>query len=178
MTKLERNTKETRITIDLGGATKAQTPDPFLSHMVESLGKHSGIGIQLQARSLDQVDHHLIEDVAIALGRALRAKTEGRPIRRYGERLLPMHDALVSVSLDAGGRPYYDGPVPMPLYEHFLRSLAFEAAWTLHVEVRRGKDAHHIVEAAVKGLALSLKDALVPARDTQSTKGEVEFVGR
>jgi imidazoleglycerol-phosphate dehydratase len=177
MTKLERKTKETQIDVELGGPTKAETPDPFLSHMVESLGKHSGVGIRVRAKSLDGVEHHYVEDVAIALGRALRGLTENRPIRRYGERLLPMDDALVAVALDAGGRPYYDGPLPLPMYEHFLRSLAFEAGWTLHVEVRRGRDTHHVVEAAVKALALSLRDALEAAPEVASTKGRVAYRG-
>lgn len=177
MTKLERKTKETQITVELGAETKATTPHAFLSHMVESLGKHSGVGVRLSARSHDGVEHHIVEDVALALGRALRGLTENRPIRRYGERLLPMDDALVSVALDTAGRPYYEGALPLPLYEHFLRSLAFEAGWTLHVDVRRGRDEHHVVEAAVKGLALSLRDAIQPVKAIASTKGEVEHRG-
>lgn len=177
MTKLERETKETKIRVELDVATKAKTPYPFLTHMVESLGKHSGIGIALTAESRDDVEHHLVEDVALALGRAFRGLTEGKTVRRYGERLLPMDDALVTVALDVGGRPYYEGELPLPLYEHFLRSLAFEANWTLHVDVRRGRDEHHVVEAAIKALALALRDALQPATDVASTKGEVRLRG-
>ncbi len=178
MTNHERKTKETTVTVELGAATKATTPDPFLSHMVEALGFHSAVGIRLTAKSHDNVDHHLIEDVALTLGQAFRRLTEGKKLRRYGERLLPMDDALVAIALDVGGRPYYDGVLPMPTYEHFLRSLAFEAGWTLHVDVRRGRDTHHVVEAAFKALALSLRDALEPARAVASTKGEVEHRGR
>jgi imidazoleglycerol-phosphate dehydratase len=178
MTKLERKTKETEIAVEVGGETKARTGDAFLDHMVESLGKHSGLGLRVAATSHDRLEHHLVEDVALALGRALRALSENRAIRRYGERLLPMDDALVAVSVDAGGRPYYEGPLPLPMYEHFLRSLAFEAGWTLHVEVRRGRDTHHVVECAVKALALSLRDALAPAAEVASTKGRVEYRGR
>lgn len=177
MTKLERNTKETHITVELGGETKATTPYPFLSHMVESLGKHSGIGIRLTAKSHDDVEHHIVEDVALALGRALRALTEDQKIQRYGQRFLPMDDALMMVVVDVGGRPYYEGKLPMPLYEHFMRSLAFEAGWTLHLESIRGSDEHHVVEGAFKGLALALKDALRPAADVASTKGKVQYRG-
>lgn len=178
MTKLERTTKETQITVELGGVNEVRTPFPFLTHMVTSLGKHSGVGLRLAATSADGLEHHLVEDVAIALGRALRALTEDRALARYGERLLPMDDALVAVALDVGGRPYYEGVLPLPIYEHFLRSLAFEAQWTLHVEVRRGRDEHHVVEGAFKALALALKDALVPVPEVASTKGKVHYRGR
>jgi len=178
MTKLERKTKETEITVDIGGETKSKTGNTFLDHMVESFGKHSGLGLRVVAKSHDDVEHHLVEDVALALGRALRVLSENRPVKRYGERLLPMDDALVAVALDVGGRPYYEGALPMPMYEHFLRSLAFEAGWTLHVDVRRGRDEHHVVECAVKALALSVRDALATASDVASTKGRVEYRGR
>lgn len=178
MTKLERKTKETTIDVELGGTTQVHTPDPFLTHMVTTLGFHGGLGLRLQAKSHDAVDHHLVEDVAIALGRALRSRTEGGTLRRYGERTLPMDDALVGVALDVGGRPFYEGPLPLPLYEHFLRSLAFEAGWTLHVDVRRGRDPHHVVEATFKALAYALRDALGPAAANASTKGRVELRGR
>lgn len=178
--KLERNTKETRIQLQLGRTvqpTRVQTPHPFLTHMVETLSRYAGLGIQLKAESKDDVEHHLVEDVALALGRALRPSIGARPVQRYGKAYVPMDDALVAVALDAGGRPYYEGGLPLPLYEHFLRSLAFEAGLTLHVAVERGQDEHHIVEAAFKGVGMALRDALAPARETVSTKGDVEYRG-
>lgn len=178
--KLERATKETKIQLELGpgvSPTTARTPYPFLSHMVESWARYAGLGVQLKADSRDDVEHHLIEDVALTLGRALRKLVGDRTIRRYGKAYVPMDDALVAVALDAGGRPYYEGALPMPLYEHFLRSLAFEAGLTLHVSVERGRDEHHVVEAAIKGVGMALRDALEPAREVQSTKGKVEYRG-
>jgi imidazoleglycerol-phosphate dehydratase len=84
-----------------------------------------------------------------------------------------MDDALVHVALDAGGRPYYRGPVPSSLYDHFFRSFADNAALTLHIRVLRGIDRHHIVEAAFKALGLALRQALEPAGAVFSTKGAV-----
>jgi imidazoleglycerol-phosphate dehydratase len=89
---------------------------------------------------------------------------------------MPMDDALVQVALDLGGRAYYRGPVPSSLYDHFLRSLAENAALTLHVRVLRGRDRHHIVEAAFKALGLALRHALAPGDSVFSTKGEVRTV--
>lgn len=177
MTPLERTTKETRITVELGKGNQAKTPDKFLSHMIESFGKHSGVGVKITCASLDDIDHHYIEDSAIAIGRALRALTQDQPIQRFGQRTIPMDDALVAAALDAGGRPYFEGQLPVKIYEHFLRSLAFEAGWTLHLEVIRGRDEHHVVEAAVKAVALALRDALEPAAEVASTKGKVELRG-
>ena len=82
---------------------------------------------------------------------------------------------MVQVALDAGGRAYYEGPLPSALYDHFFRSLAENAGITLHVRVLRGRDRHHIVEAAVKALGLALRDALAPGRAVFSTKGTVRI---
>ena len=94
---------------------------------------------------------------------------------RFGERTMAMDDALVQVVLDIGGRPYYRGPLPAPLYDHFLRSFADNARTTLHVRVLRGRDRHHIVEAAIKALGLSLRDALADTGMVFSTKGSVRL---
>jgi imidazoleglycerol-phosphate dehydratase len=86
-----------------------------------------------------------------------------------------MDDALVEAALDVGGRAYYAGRLPSDLYEHFLRSLAHNAGITLHVRVLRGRDRHHIVEAAIKATAAALRDALAPADVVFSTKGRVNL---
>jgi imidazoleglycerol-phosphate dehydratase len=86
-----------------------------------------------------------------------------------------MDDALVQVALDAGGRPYYEGPLPSALYDHFFRSLADNAALTLRARVVRGRDRHHVVEAAVKALGLALRQALEPGGVVFSTKGSVRI---
>jgi imidazoleglycerol-phosphate dehydratase len=118
--------------------------------------------------------HHLIEDVAIALGKGIAALTPAA-CARFGDRTIPMDDALVQCIIDLGGRAYYRGPIPSSLYDHFLRSFADNAGATLHVRVLRGNDRHHVVEGAFKALGLALRDAL---RDTGegavfSTKGAV-----
>jgi imidazoleglycerol-phosphate dehydratase len=86
-----------------------------------------------------------------------------------------MDDALVQVVLDLGGRSWYRGPIPSSLYDHFLQSLADNAAMTLHVRVLRGRDRHHIVEAAFKALGLALRQALAPGTAVFSTKGAVQL---
>jgi imidazoleglycerol-phosphate dehydratase len=81
---------------------------------------------------------------------------------------------LVQVALDVGGRPYYRGKLPSPLYNHWMRSFATNARTTLHVRVLRGHDRHHIVEAAFKGLGLALRDALVDTGAVMSIKGPIQ----
>ena len=87
-----------------------------------------------------------------------------------------MDDALVQVALDAGGRAWYRGPLPAKLYDHMLRSLADNAGLTLHVRVLRGRDRHHVVEAAFKAVGLALRQALVEGGAVFSTKGAVRIV--
>jgi imidazoleglycerol-phosphate dehydratase len=178
--KIKRKTKETRIELSLqlrGGASHIDLPNPFLSHMLESFAKHSGASLQVSAKSLDKDEHHLAEDVAITLGQALRKAIEGRAIERFGTQFIPMDDALVACVLDAGGRPYYEGKLPDPTWEHFFRTFSHEAGLTLHLEVIRGRDPHHVAEAAFKAVARSLRQAWRDAGEVQSTKGEVELSG-
>lgn len=178
--KLSRKTKETRVDVELdlkGGAARVATPIKFLTHMLESLAKHAHFGLSVSAESRDGDEHHLAEDIAITLGQALRSAVGSRPIQRFAHEVLPMDDALVGVSMDAGGRSYYEGKLPNPLYEHFLRSLAHEAGFTLHVSVIRGRDEHHVTEAVFKALARCLRKALAPADTVASTKGAVETRG-
>src|SRR5690606_20387894 len=96
---------------------------------------------------------------------------------RYGEATVPMDEALVQAALDLGGRFYYRGPVPSSLYDHFLRSFAEHAGMTLHIRVLRGRDRHHVVEAAIKALGLALRQALVPQGAVFSTKGSIALAG-
>src|SRR6185503_8159581 len=94
---------------------------------------------------------------------------------RYGERTLAMDDALVQVVVDLGGRPFYRGPLPSSLYDHWMRSFSDHAGLTLHVRVVRGDDRHHIVEAAFKALGFALRDALAENGAEASTKGAVSL---
>jgi imidazoleglycerol-phosphate dehydratase len=176
MSKLARETKETRIAVavTLGdGPSHVETGEPFLTHMVEALARYAGLSVQLEAQG--DLRHHLIEDVAITLGLALADEVpEGAA--RYGWALLPMDDALVEAAVDLGGRPWYAGRLPSSLYEHFLRSFAFNLNATLHVKVVRGRDRHHVVEAAIKAVGLSIRQALQSGGGAVfSTKGSVRL---
>src|SRR5262249_49471864 len=151
------------ITVDRGhGEARVATGRPFLDHMLVTLARYGGLDLVVDATG--DLPHHLIEDVAIALGAAI-AELGGGACARYGHAVGPMDDALVEVALDLGGRPYYRGPVPSTYFEHWMRSFADHAAATLHVCVRRGHDRHHVVEAAFKALGLALRDALAPRVD-------------
>ena len=140
--------------------------------MLVAFARYSGLDLEVQATG--DLRHHLIEDVAIVLGQAVAAYAPSG-CARYGERTVPMDDALVQVVLDIGGRPYYRGPLPSSMYDHFLRSFADNARATLHVRVLRGRDRHHVVEAAIKALGMALRDALVESGAVFSTKGSVQL---
>ena len=175
MTVLKRETKETTIRLAVdgqGGKVSVKTGDRFLSHMVETLARYGGLGLELEASG--DLRHHLVEDVGIALGQALRKEIPATAAR-YGWSLVPMDEALVQVALDVGGRAYYVGPLPSRLYEHFLQSLAVNLAATVHIKVVRGKDRHHMVEAAVKAFGLSLRQAMAEGGVVFSTKGSVKM---
>ncbi len=173
MTVVKRESKETqiRVAITAGtGVARVATGEPFLDHMLVAFARYAGVDLEVQAAG--DLRHHLIEDVAIVLGQAVAAFAPAG-CARYGERTVPMDDALVQVVLDIGGRPYYRGPLPSPMYDHFLRSFADNARTTLHVRVLRGRDRHHIVEAAFKALGMALRDALTETGAVFSTKGSV-----
>ena len=171
MTVVVRNTSETRIRVEIGGAvasTSIETSIPFLDHMLVTLSRYSGLALHVRASG--DLPHHVIEDVAICVGTALGALAPATAAR-YGERTIPMDDALVHCVLDIGGRPYYRGPLPSGLYDHWMRSFADSAKATLHLRVLRGTDRHHVVEAGFKALGLALRDALVDTGAVFSTKG-------
>lgn len=173
MTTVVRETLETKIRVQLGpgaGMPEVDTGVRFLDHMLETFARYAGLDVRIAARG--DLPHHIVEDVAIALGTALQALVPERAAR-YGERLIPMDDALVQVALDLGGRPYYRGPLPASLYDHWMRSFADHARATLHIVVVRGADRHHIVEAAFKALGLAVRQALVEGDAVFSTKGAV-----
>jgi imidazoleglycerol-phosphate dehydratase len=176
MTRLHRETKETSIRLEVGtseGEIQVTTDEPFLTHMVETLAKYAGLGLTLEASG--DLRHHLVEDVAISLGTALGEEIPATAAR-YGWAVVPMDEALVEASLDVGGRPFYVGPLPSQLYQHFLQSLAVNLGATLHIRVLRGKDRHHMVEAAVKAFGLALRQALAEGGKVFSTKGSVSLI--
>ena len=178
MTTVERKTRETRIRLELEtgtGKAKINSGIPFLDHMMVILARYSALDIQLDAAG--DLKHHIIEDVAIAVGIAV-AKIAPANAARYGDQTIPMDDALVQACIDVGGRPYYYGPLPSAIYEHWMRSFSDNARATLHIRVIRGRDRHHIVEAAFKALGMSLRTALAEKDSVFSTKGAVSLEGR
>jgi imidazoleglycerol-phosphate dehydratase len=138
--------------------------------MLESLAKYADFDITLKATGDNE--HHLLEDVAIVLGMALREAIGDQPIQRIASSMVPMDDALVIVALDLIDRPYVDIECPDPLYHHFLRSVAMSSGMTLHVMVERGFDEHHIVEATVKALGRALNKAVAQRERMLSTKSK------
>jgi imidazoleglycerol-phosphate dehydratase len=173
MTVVVRETKETTIRCELtrgdGRATVA-TGQPFLDHMLVVFSRYSGLDLKVQATG--DLPHHLIEDVAICIGAAVTGLLPATAAR-YGDRTVPMDEALVQCALDLGGRPFYRGPLPSGLYDHFMRSFSDNAKATLHFRVLRGTDRHHVVEAAFKSLGFAVRDAFVDSGAVFSTKGGV-----
>ncbi|WP_312315651.1 bifunctional histidinol-phosphatase/imidazoleglycerol-phosphate dehydratase HisB [Stenotrophomonas sp.] len=183
---VQRNTKETRIRVDVDldrtAEPKTHTGLPFFDHMLEQIGKHGGFALSVQAEGDLHIDeHHTIEDTGLALGQALReALGDKRGIGRYGF-TLPMDETLASAALDFSGRPYFVfegefkrervGDMPTELVPHFFRSLCDASGLNLHLSVH-GDNDHHKVEACFKALARALRQAL-PRQGTAlpSTKG-------
>jgi imidazoleglycerol-phosphate dehydratase len=186
-----RVTKETSIelSIDLDGTgdASASTGLPFYDHMLEQVGKHGGFDLRVQATGDLHIDsHHTVEDVAIALGEAMReALGDKVGVRRFASGRFPLDEALVDIAVDLSGRPFVVWEVPMPeclplgnppfdpqLAEHAVSSFATAAGITLHVELVRGRNVHHIIEAVFKGLGRCLRDAVrVEGTSLPSTKG-------
>ncbi|HWG90831.1 MAG TPA: imidazoleglycerol-phosphate dehydratase [Candidatus Thermoplasmatota archaeon] len=178
MVELKRETKETRIRIKLEkgtGRAAVQLPDAFARHMFETFAKWSGFDLTLEAESLDGIGHHVIEDAAIALGRAFRQAVDTGRIERVGHAYVPMDDALVMAAIDLVERPYYHGQLPDPMMDHVMRSFATEGGLTLHVVVIHGRDEHHIVEAAFKAVATAVRKATEARGERLSTKGDVRL---
>jgi imidazoleglycerol-phosphate dehydratase len=177
MTTIVRETRETKIRIEVGTATSTiSTTIPFLDHMLTTLSRYAGVGIRVDASG--DLKHHISEDVAIALGAAF-VEFASTDIARFGDRTVPMDDALVQCVIDFGGRPFYEGRLPSVRYEHWMRSFADNSRATIHLRVLRGRDRHHIIEAAFKALGLALRDALKPSNaGVFSTKGAVALERR
>jgi imidazoleglycerol-phosphate dehydratase len=187
-----RTTKETSIEVDIDldgtGTTDISTGIPFYDHMLDQIGRHGGFDLRVQAVGDLHIDtHHTVEDVAIALGEAFaEALGDKAGVRRFASGRYPLDEALIDVALDLSGRPWVEWHVPMPeslplgtpafdpqLAEHAVSSFATAANITLHVELVRGRNVHHIIEATFKGLARTLRDAvrIDDAGGVPSTKG-------
>ena len=175
MSVVDRETSETRVHLEVArgtGTATVATGLRFLDHMMTTLARYSRLDITVKATG--DLKHHLIEDVGIAFGAALADFTPAT-CARYGHRVVPMDDALVEAAVDLGGRPYYRGPIPSSLYDHWFRSFTDHARATVHLRVLRGRDRHHVVEAAFKALGMSLHDALIDSGVVFSTKGAVRW---
>ena len=188
---IKRDTAETKIEVTINldgtGVYDNQTGVGFFDHMLDQLSRHALIDMKVRATGdLHIDDHHTVEDVGIALGKALsQAVGDKKGIRRYGSSLLAMDDALVRSALDLSGRPYLVWKVQIPtskigsfdteLVREFFTAFAMQGGITLHVEALDGFNSHHIVEAAFKSVAQALRAALETdprkANDIPSTKG-------
>ncbi|MDD3192883.1 MAG: imidazoleglycerol-phosphate dehydratase HisB [Oscillospiraceae bacterium] len=184
-----RKTKETDISLSLNldgdGRADIQTGIGFFDHMLTALAVHSGADLTIRAQGDLEVDcHHTVEDLGIVLGKALaEALGDKSGIARYGSALIPMDEALASSVLDVSGRPFLVFSIPLKnervgmfdtcMTEEFFRALAMNAGITLHLQVPYGANDHHMIEAAFKAFAHSLKAAVSPLAAGQilSSKG-------
>ncbi len=171
---IERRTKETdiRLRLEIGGSQHdIRTGVAFMDHMLTLFAVHGFFSLEVSASGDTEVDdHHTVEDLGICLGQALRqALGDLAGISRYGHAVVPMDEALAMVSLDISNRPYlvYETPRLDPkvgafdtaLAKEFLRAFALHGGITLHAEVRRGENTHHIIEAIFKALGRALGQA-------------------
>jgi imidazoleglycerol-phosphate dehydratase len=191
--RIERKTRETMISVEMNidgaGSYSIKTPIPFFDHMLALMCKHGLFDMKLRVKGDVEIDdHHTVEDTGIVLGKAIReALGDMKGISRYGEASVPMDEALAEVSLDISGRQYLVYNVVFPkksklrefdpdLIEDFLQAFAGGAGITLHVNVRYGRNTHHIIEAVFKALGRALKQAVAVdprVKGVPSTKGKL-----
>ena len=190
--RVQRQTKETDVRVELNldgdGRSRISTGLPFLDHMIELFAKHGLFNLEVSCQGdLEIDDHHSVEDIAITLGQALtEALGEKSGIKRYGEAIVPMDEALCRSVIDLSGRFYlvYEvqtrrgkiGNFSVELAEHFWRSFAETAKFNLHIDCLRGRNTHHILEGTFKATARALRRAV--ERDARivgvlSTKGVI-----
>ena len=174
--QIVRNTNETNISLELNldgtGNVNVDTGIGFLDHMLTLLAFHSDIDLSLACKGDLEVDsHHSVEDIAIALGKAiLEALGDKKGIQRYGHFTIPMDEALVTCDLDISGRSFLVFNVDIPklvlgnyeteMTEEFFRALAFNMNSTLHLNEAYGNNVHHVIEACFKAFARALKQAI------------------
>jgi imidazoleglycerol-phosphate dehydratase len=186
---IQRKTAETDITLSISldgqGSSRIATGIGFFDHMLTLLALQSGFDLEITAEGdLDVDPHHTVEDVGIVLGQALRdALSDKAGIHRYGAAYVPMDEALVRTALDLSGRSYCHyltsvrakrlGTFDTELVEDFLQALASHGGITLHVDMIRGRNSHHVIEAVFKSLGRALGDAVSPSGRSgiPSTKG-------
>ena len=172
--RIERVTKETAVNVSVNldgtGKTHVKTRLSFIDHLITSIGKHSMIDITLNGESKDDIVHHLVEDVAIALAQSIdKALGDRTKITRFGYALIPMDEALAYVSIDLVKRQFYNVQlkltrdsiegIPREDLEHFARSLMQNLNACTHMVVNYGENDHHKVEASLKAFAVALRMA-------------------
>ena len=187
--KIKRETKETSVSVSLNldgsGKTSVVTGISFLDHLIASFGKHAMLDLAVKAKSKDKIEHHLIEDTAIAIGisidKALGSRTG---ITRFSYAAVPMDESLAEVSLDLVKRPYskislmikrnnIEG-ISKEDIEHLFQSLVQNLNSCVHVTVKYGDNDHHKIEAAIKSLAVAVRNASLKDKKQKgipSTKG-------
>ena len=181
--RIKRTTKETDITVSVNldgtGKTSVSTGISFLDHLISALGKHSMIDLQVKAKSNDKIEHHLIEDTAIAIGSVIDKALGNRAgITRFSYASVPMDESLAETSIDLVKRPYYslvlqtkrskiEGMSKEDI-EHFFKSLLQNLNSCVHLTVKYGDNDHHKIEAAMKSLAVALR---IAASNDKKQKG-------
>jgi len=192
--RIERQTKESKVLVELNldgtGRTDISTGVGFYDHMLDALGRHSLIDLTVQTDGDTHIDaHHTVEDTAIVLGEAVKQALGNKVgIRRFGDSLVPLDEALVQCAVDVSGRPFcvHVGEPEGQQYvligdaylgsltRHVFETIAHHASLGLHIRVLNGRDPHHLVEAQFKAFARALRDAVaMDPRETgvPSTKG-------
>ena len=187
--KIKRETKETSVSISLNldgsGKTSVDTGINFLDHLITSFGKHAMLDLAVKAKSKDKIEHHLIEDTAIAIGLSIDKALGSRTgITRFSYAAVPMDESLAEASLDLVKRPYskitllvkrnnVEG-ISKEDIQHFFQSLTQNLNSCVHVTVKYGDNDHHKIEAAIKSLAVAIRNASLKDKKQKgipSTKG-------
>jgi imidazoleglycerol phosphate dehydratase HisB len=187
--EISRKTKETSIELSLNVRGSQQvtidTGIGFFNHMLEQLATHGRWDLSIKVSGdLEVDDHHTVEDVAICLGDALQQSWRKLDsMKRYGQRLLPMDEALILSAVDVSGRGIYVGEleftrenigsISTEMFEHFFNTLALNAAITLHIKPMYFRNNHHLVEGCFKSVAYALNEALSPSTGDNTTKGSL-----
>ena len=188
-----RKTSETEIycklNIDGQGLNMINTPNPFITHMLEQISKHSYFDLEIKCSGDIDIDaHHTIEDLGWCIGEAVNdALLNKAGINRYASLSLPMDETLTNCALDVSGRPWLEWKVILPnqkigdvdaeVFQEFFRAFAHSAKMTIHIENRYGQNAHHIIESCFKALAICLRNSLTVIQRNKnivpSTKGVI-----
>lgn len=174
--RVERTTKESSVVVELDidgtGHADVETGVGFFDHMMQTLGKHAGFDLKIRTEGDLHVDsHHTVEDTALAFGQALKqALGDKSGIRRFGDALVPIDEALAQAAIDLSGRPYVMHEEPQiveligaydtTLTRHVWESISASAQLAIHVRVMSGRNAHHVVEAQFKAVARALREAV------------------